>query len=198
MKGLRRDNCSYGTKPRTSLRGQPNRESSPVSRRQRGGTKGMNVPRRRRSEPNASESRFSLVNLIGGDQPVLGGEVCHQRRSNEHEHPLDHPGCLGRARSERSSRNLGYPAWCRRLEGESECALWPRVAACGKTGVSGSAQTPHSELIRRLQRRWGIHNPPIGRGRESERSIVAVKRGNARGAKGPCFSHVSIKERSPA
>ncbi len=36
------------------------------------------------------------------------------------------------------------------------------------------------------QRRAGIHNRPTGRDRESDGSIVAVKRGNARGAKGPC------------
>jgi len=31
--------------------------------------------------------------------------------------------------------------------------------------------------------------------RESERPIVALRRGNARGAKGPYHKHVSIKER---
>jgi RNA-directed DNA polymerase len=41
----------------------------------------------------------------------------------------------------------------------------------------------------------GINNLPVGHGRESERLIVARKRGNARGAKGPHFSHVTIKER---
>ncbi len=36
------------------------------------------------------------------------------------------------------------------------------------------------------ERRAGIHNRPLGRDRESEGSIVVTKRGNARGAKGPC------------
>jgi len=49
---------------------------------------------------------------------------------------------------------------------------------------------------RRGQRLWGIHNPQDGRGRESERLIVVRKRGNARGAKGPHFSRVSIQEGS--
>ena len=40
-----------------------------------------------------------------------------------------------------------------------------------------------------------INNLFVGHGRESARPIVAKKRGNARGAKGPHFSHVSIKER---
>jgi len=43
---------------------------------------------------------------------------------------------------------------------------------------------------------WGNHNPRDGRGRESERPIVVRKRGNARGAKGPHFSPVSIQEES--
>jgi len=44
------------------------------------------------------------------------------------------------------------------------------------------------------QRRVGIHNGMPGRGRESDRPIVAKKRGNARGAKGPDFTHVSVVE----
>ena len=39
----------------------------------------------------------------------------------------------------------------------------------------------------------GINNPPSVYGRNSERSIVARKRGNARGAKGPHFSHVNTE-----
>lgn len=42
-------------------------------------------------------------------------------------------------------------------------------------------------------RRRGIHNPASVYGRDSERSIVARKRGNARGAKGPHFSHVFME-----
>ena len=48
------------------------------------------------------------------------------------------------------------------------------------------------------QRQWGNHNLLICRMRKSERPIVAEKRGNSRGAKGPYFSHVVIKERRTA
>jgi hypothetical protein len=48
------------------------------------------------------------------------------------------------------------------------------------------------------QRLAGINNRETGRGRESDRPIVAVMRSNVRGAKGPSFSHVSNKERRSA
>ena len=41
----------------------------------------------------------------------------------------------------------------------------------------------------------GIHNGERGHGRESDRLIVAAKRGNARGAKGPECTHVSMQGR---
>jgi len=84
-----------------------------------------------------------------------------------------------------------------RARGEA-CALWLGVAACGETSVSDCARVPHVEPSGGRQRRRGKHNPSGGCGRESERPIVAKKRGNARGAKGPYFSHVLIEERKPA
>jgi RNA-directed DNA polymerase len=57
----------------------------------------------------------------------------------------------------------------------------------------GTWETRHN--ARKGQRRQGIHNLPCGYGRESERPIVARKRGNARGAKGPHYSHALSKER---
>jgi RNA-directed DNA polymerase len=45
------------------------------------------------------------------------------------------------------------------------------------------------------KRRPGIHNWPRGCARESDGSIVAMKRGNARGAKGPCRYHANARER---
>lgn len=45
------------------------------------------------------------------------------------------------------------------------------------------------------QRRRGRHNPVRGRGRESDRLIVARKRDNARGAKEPEHEHVSVRGR---
>ncbi|MCP4682047.1 MAG: hypothetical protein GY864_06925 [Desulfobacterales bacterium] len=44
----------------------------------------------------------------------------------------------------------------------------------------------------------GIHNREACRGWESERPIVARKRGNACGAKGPCLEHAESDERSAA
>jgi hypothetical protein len=45
--------------------------------------------------------------------------------------------------------------------------------------------------VSEIQKYIGINNYVTCRKWESERSIVAMKRGNARGAKGPYFSHVS-------
>ncbi len=45
--------------------------------------------------------------------------------------------------------------------------------------------------VSEIQKYMGINNHVTCRKRESERSIVTMKRGNARGAKGPYFSHVS-------
>ena len=96
-------------------------------------------------------------------------------------------------------RSLGGPV---RGSGQERAAkagaLWSRVAACGGRDVSGSAPAPQLEPACPEQRRWGIHNPPGVRSRESERPIRAEKRGNARGAKGPYFSRVFIKGRWPA
>jgi RNA-directed DNA polymerase len=46
-----------------------------------------------------------------------------------------------------------------------------------------------------VQRRLEMHNRPSGPGRESAGPIVALKRGNARGAKGPCLIHVTVRRR---
>jgi len=53
-----------------------------------------------------------------------------------------------------------------------------------------------SERVSLEEARWGgINNPPCVYGRDSERPIVARKRGNARGAKGPHFSHVFMERK---
>jgi hypothetical protein len=46
--------------------------------------------------------------------------------------------------------------------------------------------------VSEIQKYIGINNYVTCRKRESERSIVAMRRGNSRVAKGPYFSHVSI------
>jgi len=48
-------------------------------------------------------------------------------------------------------------------------------------------------------KRWeGMHNFPIGPGRESDLPIVVMKRGNFRGAKGQDFDRVFNNGGSPA
>ena len=118
------------------------------------------------------------------------------------------PEIYGEARSERTRRttrdgwgrrvpkerpkNLGDPVPGSGQERAAKAgALWSRVAACGGRDVSGSALAPQPEPAPLGQRRWGIHNPFGVRSRESERLIVAEKRGSARGVKGPYFSRVS-------
>jgi RNA-directed DNA polymerase len=58
---------------------------------------------------------------------------------------------------------------------------------------SGTWETRPSGCV--AQRRQGIHNLPSGSGRESAGFIVALKRGNARGAKGPCQVRASVRGR---
>jgi hypothetical protein len=76
-------------------------------------------------------------------------------------------------------------------------------APAGPPGVSGEGARRQSDggswETRRgawatAQRRVGIRNCARGFGRESDRLIVAKKRGNACGAKGPDFTHVSSSE----
>ena len=80
-------------------------------------------------------------------------------------------GGWGRARAERSARHPGR-------SGEA-------VVRCSST-----------------KRGQGIHNLRRlcchGYGRKSDGLVVAEKRGNARGAKGPDFSRVSVVRRKPA
>jgi len=47
----------------------------------------------------------------------------------------------------------------------------------------------------RVQRRQGTHNLSYGSGRESAGFIVAWKRSNVRGAKGPCQVRAWVRER---
>ena len=49
----------------------------------------------------------------------------------------------------------------------------------------------------RGQRSMGNHNHAIGRTEESEGFVVAMKRGNARGAKGPYCKYVAIEDNLP-
>ena len=70
--------------------------------------------------------------------------------------------------------------------------------ACRKIsrGTWEARRNFQSERVSLKEGRWrGINNPPCVYGRDSERSIVARKRGNARGAKGPHFSHVFMERK---
>jgi len=58
----------------------------------------------RASEPDSA----SLLKEVGG-QPPRDGEACHRWGSNGHKHPSGLPGCLGRARVERSVEEPGRP-----------------------------------------------------------------------------------------
>lgn len=46
--------------------------------------------------------------------------------------------------------------------------------------------------------RLGIHNQLVPHGRKSEGVVVAGKRGNARGAKGPCWQYAESETRRTA
>ena len=146
------------------------------------------------SEPDSASLRYFLVaNLPERAKPTTLTEErsasrCGTRRG----------GWGGRVPKERP-RNLGGPTWCRKpTQGERGVALWFGVVACDETGVSDSVSAPHLESGWGRQRGRGTHNPLRGRGRESERLIVAKRWGNSHGAKGPYFSHVFSKERRAA
>jgi len=65
-------------------------------------------------------------------------------------------------------------------------------------GIPGDPAWRAPVWVHSVQRERGNHNPLFCRARKSERLIVAMRRGNACGAKEPYFSHVSIEERSAA
>lgn len=134
-----------------------------------------------------------MANLPEMPKPATYGEVrseCTRRVTR---------GGWGLRVPKERPRSLGGPMRGRGQERAAKAvALWSRVAACGGRDVSGRAPAPQPEPACPGQRRWGIHNPLGVRSRESERPIRAEKRGNARGAKGPYFSRVSINGRWPA
>ena len=103
----------------------------------------------------------------------------------------------GRAPKDRPVTS-GDPAR-RRHPGEKRgvCAV-DRGSRVRRNGRERTCASTTRRALRGWPRPRGIHNPLGGRGRDSEGSIVAMKRGNARRAKGPHFSHVAIEERKPA
>jgi hypothetical protein len=110
--------------------------------------------------------------------------------------------------SEPDSASLRKP---RRPTSQGWRSLQPLVkqqsrAARGPGGVIGESargkdnratlreRSPVPGLRSRVRQRGrGNHNHAIGRNERAEGSVVARKRGNARGAKGPCCKRVNIK-----
>jgi hypothetical protein len=134
-------------------------------------------------------AKVVAVNLPDMLKPV----TCGEERSESTRGAIRGGG--GRRVPKERSRNLGGPVQGPRQERAAKAvALWSRIAACGESDVSGSGQPPQPEPACSGQRLWGIHNPCGVCSRASERLIVAGKRGNARGAKGPYFSRVPFKE----
>ncbi len=103
----------------------------------------------------------------------------------------------GRASTDRSGT---WEARCG-ASGWQSCRGWCAVAPSSRVRRKGRERkcldTPPRARSPK-QRPWGIHNPGGVRSRESERPIVAWKRGNARGAKGPYFSHAAANGGTPA
>ena len=77
--------------------------------------------------------------------------------------------------------------WLSGVVGEGTCRKISRGTWEARHTIRGNGVLPKEEG------RQGINNLLVPYGRESERPIVAGKRGNARGAKGPYFSRVSTE-----
>jgi hypothetical protein len=173
-------------------------ESSPVTGAYGSGSEGEDIPRRRRREPSESESdSISLRPSMVTNLPEVAKSEIRGVARSECTRGTIRDGWEGRALKDRP-RYLGDPVLC--LDPGSAAragALWLRVAACGERGESENAGASQSEPAGIRQRRWGIHNPPGGGSRKSDQPIVAKKRGNARGARGLCFSRVFTKGGRP-
>lgn len=169
----------------------------PLSRKA-GGRGGDLLPGRRRCEPNVSEpDSASLHKAVVTTQPetaksdASGEEMSVSIRWTIRGEwggrvPRDRAGTW----ETRSSESTGR-------EDDGRCAMVPsrRVRQKGrKRKCEGTA----FGIVEWRARHRGMHNPASGSSRESDRPIVVLKRGNARGAKGPNFSRASVKERRPA
>ena len=162
------------------------------------GRKGDSLPGRRRCEPNASEPDSASLH-----QPVatnLHREVKSDTSGVEmsaNTHWATQGGWGGRVPTDRAEtwETRCGESVCR--EGIKRCAMAPNSRARRK-GRKRKCESTTPDARGRWKRARGIHNPECGCSRESDRPIVAMKRGNARGAKGPSFSHVFVKERKPA
>jgi hypothetical protein len=77
-------------------------------------------------------------------------------------------------------------------EATSTCSGWATRGGRGQRASTDQPRNLRDPTRRDLSRAWGGRNrrrkslTAVGRGRESEGAIVVWKRGNSRGAKGPC------------
>jgi hypothetical protein len=162
------------------------------------GRKGELLPGRRRCEPNASEPDSASL-----DQPVVTNLQTEVKSDTSGEEMsastrwATRGGWGGRVPTDRAGTWDTRLSESVRREGIKRCARVP-MSRVRRKGRKRKCASTAQEARGRRQRDRGIHNPGRGSSRESDRPIVALKRGNARGAKGPSFSHVFVKERKPA
>jgi hypothetical protein len=176
---------------------RPGRATRSKGRKVHGRT-GDRPPGRRTCEPNASEpDSTSLRLLVVTSLPKMAKSEASGEAMSASTHWTTRGDWGGRVRTDRAEN---CETRCRESDRRERCrrrAMAPssRVRRKGRKRKCEST-TPSHDGGR--QRARGIHNPGCGCSRESDRPIVARKRGNARGAKGPNFSHVFVKERKPA
>ena len=162
------------------------------------GRRGDSLPGRRRCEPNASEPDSASIhqavatNLHTEVKSDTSG-VAMSRRT----HWAIRGGWGGHVPTDRAETWETRGGKSVRRAAIKRCAMAPSSRVRRK-GRKRKCESTALEVRGRRQRVRGIHNPERGYSRESDRPIVAMKRGNARGAKGPSFSHVFVKERKPA
>ena len=154
------------------------------------GRRGERLPGQRRCEPNASEPDSASL-----DQPVatnLQTEVKSVTSGVEMSASTRwaiRGGWGGRVPTDRAGTWDTRLSESVRREGSKRCARVP-ISRVRRKGRKRKCASTTQEARGRRQRGREIHNPGCGSSRESDRPIVALKRGNARGGKGPTDQRV--------
>lgn len=162
------------------------------------GRKGGRLPGRRRCEPNASEpDSASLYQPVATNLQTKAKSDTSGVAMSANTHWATRGDWGGRVPTDRAETWETRCGESDRREGRKRCAMASSSRVRRKERKRQCAGTT-LEAHGRRQRGRGNHNPGCGCSRESDRPTVALKRGNARGAKGPSFSHVFVKERRPA
>ena len=176
---------------------RPGRAARSVGRKVYG-RKGDSPPGRRTCEPNVSEpDSASLRSMVATSLPKMAKSEASGVAMSASTLWATRGDWGGRVRTDRAGTWETRCSKSDRRKGGRRCAMVPssRVRRKGrKRKCESTTPTPRGGR----QRARGIHNPGCGCSRESDRPTVAMKRGNARGARGPNFSHVFVKERKPA